>query len=91
MRAVTLDVRNRLEDTKKKLDFYERDEGDDGVPKFTTYPALAKTIYINSIERRNHKCQWLFYKLLRALYVPWFYFMPYCFFFGQYLAAFFLN
>ena len=92
MKALILDLTKRLDDTKKKLDFYERDKDEDGVPKFIPpYPVVPKTIYINNIERRNHKCHWYFYKLLRALYVPWFYFMPSCFFFGQYLAPFLLN
>ena len=83
----------RLEEVKKKLNFYDRDEAEDGVPKFTKYPALPETIYIPSEERevKNHKCHWYLYKLLRAIYVPWFYFMPSCFFFGQYLAPWLIN
>lgn len=81
----------RVERTKEIMAFYKRDEDVDGVPKFTTYPKLPDHIYIRSIERRGcDAILWRFYKLLRAIYVPWFYFMPSCFFFGQYLFPFFM-
>jgi hypothetical protein len=82
-----------VEEVKKKLNFYDRDENEDGVPKFkfNEYPALPKTIYIKKEERKDHMYHWYLYKLLRAIYVPWFYFMPSCFFFGQYLAPWFIN
>jgi hypothetical protein len=35
---------SRVEEAKKN--FYNRDEKEDGVPKFKTYPDLPKTIYI---------------------------------------------
>jgi hypothetical protein len=80
-----------VEDAKKTLGFHERAEEEEGVPKWTKFPGLPKTIYIKKEERRNEMFSWYLYKLLRAIYVPWFYFMPSCFFFGQYLAPFLLS
>ena len=71
--------------------FFNRNEDEDGVPKYYSYPEIPDTIYIALNEREGYsKCLWLFYKLLRAIYVPWFYFMPSFFFFGQYITPFLL-
>lgn len=91
--AVVQNIQHRVDLTKKTMAFYERDESKDGVPNFNgNYPDLPKSIYIKSVERRG--CDlilWSFYKLLRSIYIPWFYFMPSFFFFGQYITPFLLK
>ena len=91
LKGVAQGVKAKVEEVKKKLNFYDRDEAEDGVPKFNDYPPVPPRIYITSEERRNHMYHWYLYKLLRAIYVPWFYFMPSCFFFGQYLIPWLIN
>ena len=82
-------LQKRAENTRLSMAFFNRNEDEDGVPKFFSYPYIPDTIYIAPHERKG--CSWylwLFYKLLRAIYVPWFYFMPSFFFFGQYITPF---
>jgi hypothetical protein len=68
-----------------------RDENEGGVPKFLTYPHMPETIWINPEERRGcSSIFWKLYKLLRAMHISWFYFLPSCFLFGLYLAPLFM-
>jgi len=73
--------------------FFSRAEGENGAPRFLSYPEdLPKTTYLPFSERTfTNKVLFVLYKMLRAIYVPWFYFMPSCFFFGQYFVPFYRN
>lgn len=75
----------------EKSKFFCRVEGENGAPRFLTYPEnLPETTYIHFSERTFvQKILFVIYKALRACYVSWFYFMPSCFFFGQYIVPFY--
>jgi hypothetical protein len=80
---------DQVEQKKKDMGFYKREPGVEGAPIFREYPDLPKTMYFPMSERTfGEKIAFCFYKLLRAIYVPWFYFMPSFFFFGQYFVPY---
>lgn len=53
---------------------------------------MPETMYVHYDERDfAEKVLWCSYKILKALYAPYFYFLPWFAFFGQYLVPAFMG
>lgn len=98
IQAVTSNIVRRLEDevVRQTTGFFDRSEGQEGAPRFTKEEyencEMPETIYVHFWERAcGEKVLWCLYKLLKAFYAPYFYFLPSCAFFGQYLVPFLMG